>query len=168
MDMITFNGKTYRSVDEMPPAVRKAYEKIISIVGDADRDGLPDILQGQVPEGAEPMAFHYNGKTYTNIDELPAEAREQYREAIQNMDRDRNGIPDFVEAAAGLFIKGEEITDKFRGGTDLPQPPKPAPPIPETPVLETVGTNLTVILLTGLLLFLLCVLALFAWVLLNN
>ena len=39
---IVFNGKTYDSLDEMPPKERKAYEAISAVFADKDANGVPD------------------------------------------------------------------------------------------------------------------------------
>lgn len=42
---IVFNGQEYASLDAMPPDVRQAYDQIVKQLGDADHDGVPDIVQ---------------------------------------------------------------------------------------------------------------------------
>ena len=42
---IIFNGQEFGSVDEMPPEARRAYEQVMGKF-DANRDGVPDVLQG--------------------------------------------------------------------------------------------------------------------------
>ena len=42
---IVFNGQEYASLDAMPPDVRQAYDQIVNQLGDADHDGVPDIIQ---------------------------------------------------------------------------------------------------------------------------
>ena len=43
---IKVNGKTYKSVDEMPPDVRRQYEQAMqTMMADRDRNGVPDILE---------------------------------------------------------------------------------------------------------------------------
>ena len=44
---ITIDGKTYSSVDEMPPEAREKYEKMMSMLADRDGNGVPDILEGK-------------------------------------------------------------------------------------------------------------------------
>jgi hypothetical protein len=44
---ITVNGRTYSSVDEMPPDVREQYEKAMSLLADRNGNGIPDVLEGQ-------------------------------------------------------------------------------------------------------------------------
>jgi hypothetical protein len=48
MPKIHFNGKTYNDLAEMPATEREAYEQLMSIFKDEDRDGTPDIFQGDV------------------------------------------------------------------------------------------------------------------------
>lgn len=48
MPQIHFNGKTYNDLAEMPATEREAYEQLMSIFKDEDRDGTPDIFQGNV------------------------------------------------------------------------------------------------------------------------
>lgn len=44
---IIFNGREYSDPAEMPADVRAAYERAVgSVLIDADRDGVPDILEG--------------------------------------------------------------------------------------------------------------------------
>ena len=46
---ITVNGRTYASVDEMPPDVRRQYEQVMSLMADRNNNGVPDILEGRPP-----------------------------------------------------------------------------------------------------------------------
>ena len=48
MPSITFNGKTYNDLAEMPAAERQAYEQVMSHFKDENQDGIPDIFQGDV------------------------------------------------------------------------------------------------------------------------
>ena len=43
---ITVNGREHQRVDEMPPEVRRQYERAMSMLADADGNGVPDILEG--------------------------------------------------------------------------------------------------------------------------
>jgi hypothetical protein len=43
---ITVNGRTYGSIDEMPPDVRRQYERAMSLLADKNNNGVPDILEG--------------------------------------------------------------------------------------------------------------------------
>ncbi len=43
---IVVNGQAYSSVEEMPPEVHQQYEQAMAKV-DADRNGVPDVLEGE-------------------------------------------------------------------------------------------------------------------------
>jgi hypothetical protein len=42
---IIFNGKTYTNVESMPEEVRQAYQDALAQFADADKNGIPDILE---------------------------------------------------------------------------------------------------------------------------
>ena len=112
--LIAIDGKTYKSVEEMPEAVRKKYADAIRNL-DKDQNGTPDMLENLnpfadknkdgMPDAFEGMAANVmsstkiiaDGKTYNSLDELPPEIRAKYEQARSAMDANRNGIPDFVE-----------------------------------------------------------------------
>ncbi len=48
MPQITFNGKTYNNLAEMPASERQAYEQLMGHFKDENQDGIPDIFQGDV------------------------------------------------------------------------------------------------------------------------
>ena len=48
MPQITFNGKTYNDLVEMPASERQAYEQLMAHFKDENQDGIPDIFQGDV------------------------------------------------------------------------------------------------------------------------
>ena len=83
---IRFNGKDYESVDQMPPDVRQAFEKVMASLKDA------------------PLKIHtssakivFNGKEYAGVDEMPFLDRQLYERAMSAVDANRNGIPDAFE-----------------------------------------------------------------------
>lgn len=87
---INFNGKTYNSVEEMSANERQAYESMFQIFKDANGNGIPDFLEGDVAKNVM-TAFTsnvvYNGKTYSNMDELPAEARQKLNDAMGKLNQ---------------------------------------------------------------------------------
>jgi len=109
VNKIIFNGQEYTNVGEMPAEVRKAYEQAMGVFADKDRDGTPDILEGI--GGATIQAVHTtivaNGQAYSSVEEMPADVRQQYEQAMGKFDADRNGVPDVLEGA-GLpaLLKG--------------------------------------------------------------
>jgi hypothetical protein len=122
-ERIIFNGKVYRSVSEMSPDVRQLYERIERLIQDADRDGVPDIMQRGGLEGIK-EAFGFlkdmskmrqvgqwtadqlviiketdtsitiNGKTFRNINEMPSDVRAVYQKAVSQADPASIGIYD--------------------------------------------------------------------------
>src|SRR5215510_14396380 len=119
---IIIDGKTYKSVDEMPEDIRKKYEEALQNL-DKDRNGVPDMLESKnlfedknqdgMPDAFEGLAalagkvkvtgstkILVNGQTYDTIDELPPEIRAKYEQAMGALDKNHNGIPDFME---GMF-----------------------------------------------------------------
>jgi hypothetical protein len=85
MGTIVFNGRTYGSVDEMPPAERQAYEQLFKIFADENQNGIPDFLEGDVVNNvfnALSSTVHYNGQAYNGINDLPPEARQKIEQAF--------------------------------------------------------------------------------------
>jgi hypothetical protein len=104
---IIFNGKEYNNVDEMPADARQAYQQAMGVFGDANKNGIPDILEGGVPSTnivmtTGQMQIVWDGKVYTSIDQLPPEAREKYQKAMgQLAHANNNGIPDIIAGVSG-------------------------------------------------------------------
>jgi hypothetical protein len=147
---IIFNGKTYNSIDDMPPEARQAYEKALALLADQNANAVPDfldgLLNGQAPgEGLEPLntfatvstQIVHNGQTYASLDEMPAEARRAYEQAMAAFDRDRNGVPDAFEQ--GGFVAGQPAVSvtpapgPVRAPRPMPAPYAPAGVEPDNP-----------------------------------
>jgi hypothetical protein len=94
---IKVNGKTYKSVDEMPPDVRRQYEQAMqTMMADRDRNGVPDILEhpssstGVASVGTKQFdQISVNGKTYNRLEDVPQE----FREAIQRAIASKTAMP---------------------------------------------------------------------------
>ena len=98
---IIFNGREYKSPDEMPADVRRLYDQALQQLADADRDGIPDILE-QGPEagnviGIQHSSFNVNGRNYASVDEMPWAVRRLFEKAMENVDANRDGIPDALQ-----------------------------------------------------------------------
>jgi hypothetical protein len=84
---ITVNGVEYRNVEEMPPDVRRQYDRAMQMLADQDGNGVPDILEGKVTSGAggatKPVSvvthassrIVLNGKQYKSWDDVPPQVR---------------------------------------------------------------------------------------------
>lgn len=91
----TINGKTYRSLDEMPADVRRQYDSMMQLMADRDGNGVPDIVErpGGMPNDPRiEMArgshvimtstrVFQDGKEVASAD-LPADVREQISKAF--------------------------------------------------------------------------------------
>ena len=78
---IVFNGQEYASLDAMLPDVR-----VIQRLGDADHDGIPDILQAGagVPMNVKHTSttISINSRKYSSPDEMPPDVRALYDQAM--------------------------------------------------------------------------------------
>jgi hypothetical protein len=92
---IFFNGQEYASAEAMPEEVRKAYQVALGKLADADRNGIPDVLEhpgaGNVI-GIQQSAITLNGKTYGSVAEMPAFVRFLYEQAMGQLDPNRAGL----------------------------------------------------------------------------
>lgn len=85
-ELYRVNGVEYRSLDEMPPDVRRTVESLLP----QDRPhgvGSPEITMGV------PTRYVVNGVEYASLADVPAEHRALFE------DRDGNGRPDIVDRA---------------------------------------------------------------------
>lgn len=148
---IIFNNKTYNSLEEMPANEREAYESMFNIFKDANGNGIPDFLEGDIAKNvttAFSNAVHYNGAVYNNLDELPPEAREKVQAA-------------FVKLNNLGLIAGTPM-----GAPAQPKPPafepafKPSKPlIQQESVIEESGSRNWMIIIGFLTLLLFCAVA---------
>lgn len=117
---IVIDGKTYNSVDEMPEDVRRNYEEAMrgvsvaptnasnpaqmlnNIFADADNNGVPDIMEQHAVNLPGGMTFVVNGQTFNKLEDLPPEARARYEKAMGAIDKNQNGVPDFIEGMVKL------------------------------------------------------------------
>lgn len=125
---IIFNNKTYNSVEEMPANERQAYESMFQIFTDKNGNGIPDFLEGDVAKNVM-SAFTsnvvYNGKVYTNMDELPADARQKLNDAMGKLNQmgivtNMNAAPGnqtfepAFKPSPGLLIQQEPVIEESR------------------------------------------------------
>ena len=99
---IIFNGKTYANVEDMPEEVRQAYQQALAQFADADKNGIPDILErggaGNVI-AIQQSSISFNGREFKSVGEMPAVVRRLFEMATGQTDANRNGIPDALETA---------------------------------------------------------------------
>ena len=88
MATIVFNGKTYNSLEEMPPMERQAYEQMANILVDKNGNGIPDLFEGDVAKNvmtAYSSMINVNGQNYADMNELPPYVREKIKSAFNMM-----------------------------------------------------------------------------------
>lgn len=170
--IIVIDGKTYNSVDEMPPDIRQKYEQAMqslgdangnqipdafetmNILGDKDKDGVPDVLENISAAQAtvSTMKIIVDGKEFNGLEELPPEARARYEEAMGKLDANRNGIPDFAE---GMISSANQ--NVMSVSNTAAETPRRSTPLPVSPAITPDTSNGWMLMLAGLFIFLLCV-----------
>lgn len=97
----TINGKTYKSVEEMPPEVRAQFESVANLLGDKNQNCVPDMMENVMRAGTMVMQtgkIFFEGKQYDSAEELPPEARNKYEQAMSKLkDENKDGVPDVLE-----------------------------------------------------------------------
>jgi hypothetical protein len=179
--MIVIDGKTYHSVEEMPPDVRQKYEQAMQALGDAngnhipdafetvssetvdfladkDKNGAPDIIDHLVAGQSviSSMKIIIDGKEFNGMDNLPPEARAKYEAAIGKMDANKNGIPDFVE---GMLNPATPNQSRPVAAGYPVQTPRASSPIPDSPTITPDTSNGLMLALSGLFVLFLCAIA---------
>ena len=170
--VIVIDGKTYHSVNEMPPDIRQKYEQAMRSLGDAngnqipdafetmniladkDKDGIPDVLENITAGHAtvNTMKIIVDGKEVDGLQHLPPEARARYEEAMGRLDANRNGIPDFAE---GMIDSANQSAMPV-SGTPF-ETPRRSSPLPINPTITPDTSNGWMLMLAGLFIFLVCV-----------
>ena len=169
---IVIDGKTYNSVEEMPPDVRQKYEMALQALADAngnhipdalenilmdkDKNGVPDVLEnsGVGNNVISHIKITVNGKEFNGIENLPPEARAKYEAAMSKLDANKNGIPDFVEGMIGTSDQNQVVSasNPFTAAN----PPR-SEPIPVSPTITPDTSNGLTLALAGLFILLLCI-----------
>jgi hypothetical protein len=114
---IVLNGKEYDGVESMPPDVRKDYEAVLESLQATGGDEVLSLLRSGEHTNikASFREIVVNGKSYGSVDEMPADVRRTYEEAVARM------------GGGGGGGGGGEI------GSRPPRPSRPLsqPPIPD-------------------------------------
>jgi hypothetical protein len=172
--LIVIDGKTYKSVNEMPPDVRQNYEQAMNSLkdqngnrvpdafesmnphADKDENGQPDVFENMTSNsvGASNMKIIVDGKEFNGSEDLPPEARAKYEQAMNKLDANRNGVPDFLEGMINTPKQALNVSTSF--GTETPSRAS-RQPLPTSPMITPDTSSGWMLALAGLFLFLLCV-----------
>ena len=158
---ITFNGQEYNSPDEMSQQVRQLYEQ-----------AMANLAQKQPGAASSPkvnikittnMRFKYNGQVYNSLDELPADVRPRYEKIMDQMDKDHDGIPDFME---GKAVKPENTSLNINSGETFGPSAPIVPPIQTQPAVtpDRSATRMLILAVVVIVLLLLALGILIAYV----
>jgi hypothetical protein len=145
---IIFNGKSYNSLEEMPANEREAYESMFNIFKDANGNGIPDFLEGDIAKNvttAFTNVVNYDGVAYNNLDELPPEAREKVKAAFVKLNN--LGLIAGMPMGAAAHPRPPAFEPAFKSSKPLLQ---------QEPVIEESGSRNWLIILGFLGLTLLC------------
>jgi hypothetical protein len=115
---IIFNGKTYAKAEDMPEAIRQAYQQALAQFADADKNGIPDIMERGAAGNViaiQQSSITFNGREYKSTGEMPAIVRRLFEMAMGQTDANHNGIPDALETALGAQVTSSSA------GTDRPE-----------------------------------------------
>ena len=172
---IVIDGKTYNSVDEMPEDVRRNYEQAMrgfkevnskdisgalngvkNILVDKDNNRVPDVMENnQAINLSGGMKFVVDGQTFNNVDELPPDARAKYEQAMGSMDKNRNGMPDFLE---GMMNVSTQTSQSSMNAMDYSRDTtRHSKPLIDSPAITPESSNGWMLTLAGALLLFLCV-----------
>jgi hypothetical protein len=85
------NGQTYTRLEDMPPEARAALQQISGMLGDANKNGIPDMLEQQ---GQQQISSMFG-------------------------DANKNGIPDMFEQGQTPVASGTPATEQRSGASEL-------------------------------------------------
>jgi hypothetical protein len=162
-EKIIFDGRSYNSVSEIPPDVRQMYERLKKLFTDANRDGVPDVVQqGGIESVKELFGFfkdmaqttksgktwtqeqlvliqetdagiNINGRTFRSVDEMPLEIRKVYDKVVSE------AIPGGAEIFDDSWRERDGDLYSATQDDDISEPGY-TNPSPDT-VMEPVGVN---------------------------
>ncbi len=81
------NGKEYDGIEAMPPDVRRDYEAVLESLKNTGGEEVLSLLErgDRTSIKATFREIVVNGKTYGSIEEMPAEVRRVYEQAVARM-----------------------------------------------------------------------------------
>jgi hypothetical protein len=167
MEMISFNGKTYNSLEEMPADQRAAYEHVMSFMKDENNNGIPDMFEGDAIQKMMGMAstiIVVNGQEVQSFESLPPEARAKFDKAMLKLNQ------------LGILPSGTSETQGLPSQS-TPQIAPGEPAFTQSPsfiqssqsaISEDTGPRFGIIIIAILAVFLVCALATLGFLLINR
>lgn len=170
MTIISFNGKTYNSLEEMPADQRAAYEQVMAFMKDENNNGIPDLFEGDAIQKMIGMASTrvvVNGQEVQSLDSLPPEARAKFDKAMQKLSQ------------LGILPQVTADVSEVRGfpSQSTPQIAPSEPAFTQSPsfvqsspsaITEDTGPRFGIVIAVILAVFLICALATLGFLLINR
>jgi len=86
------NGKEYGSLEEMPAAIREAYEKAVGKAGGGEPGNIPSITSGKII---------FNGQEYAGVDAMPPDVRQLYETVMKTVGEGKISVTGNVDFKFG-------------------------------------------------------------------
>ena len=160
MNIISFNGKTYNSLEEMPADQRAAYEQVMSFMKDENNNGIPDMFEGDVIQkmmGLASTQVIVNGQAVNGPESMSPEARAKFDKAMVKLSQlgilpsGTQGMQSFSSQAGSPFQAPPQITSREPTFAQSPSFMQSSP----SAISEDENPR-TGIFIAGLVIFLLC------------
>ena len=150
MPQIHFNGKTYNDLAEMPATEREMYDQLMSVMQDADGNGVPDIFDGDVVSNIIEVvkkSGYGDGEQITALEQMSPEMRARLSKGIGLLNE------------FGLLSEMPDIPSGSQAPTWEDAKIRPSKPIIQTQsaIQEESGVSRTMILLALLVALAVCV-----------
>ena len=109
---ILFKGHEYPGVEAMPEAVRQAHDQALARFADADRNGVPDVMEGAAADSDNVVvirqsSFTINGRTVDGVGDLPAPMRRLVEQAMASLGADAATPKDSPALQPTLTVSGD-------------------------------------------------------------
>ena len=138
MNRIWIDGREYAGPEDMPPEVRRDYERALAMGEDSDGDGIPDFVEmrsgeessvGDSTEIRTSTEIVINGETFSSWDDVPEGSRRLFHRVMD----------DFPHADRLLRGAGRpgEFFEKLADPDDLGDGPGSEPTIRMSTTLRT-------------------------------
>jgi hypothetical protein len=127
---IIVNGKEYASLDQVPAELRDK----LPLLEDKNRDGVPDILEGELKKAAirmEDMRFQIEGKVFALPKDIPSDVKEDIEKVLRDGSNIARGvsIENQKDGWHLRFKTGKYQLQEIRGtGESAGQPPETQAP----------------------------------------
>jgi hypothetical protein len=105
---IIFNGQEYASPEAMPEDIRKAFQETLAKLEDANRNGVPDVLErgdtGNVIV-IQQSSITVNGREFKNVASMPGPLRVLYEYALRQTEGAQHELSNTVAGDSGTVAR---------------------------------------------------------------